>query len=155
MIDTTKESHATDRPAAACEMATAVAPPVSIAFHAVDEADRQHLSSHFWHWSELFDHDPNSRVAQHPEHLFSQLSEDVVLCEASRGDQVVALGILSLKTMTLRQAGGFVPHLGLRGYRLVGNRLLGQADESLTRQMLAACASFTSTCSSLTCSWGS
>ena len=173
MIDRTNESHATDRHAAACGVSTADALPVSIAFHTLEEADHQHLSSHFWRWCELFDRDPDARIAQHPEHLFSQLSEDgarrgspdpaaerrpsvrrsggvgrpapsaeSILCEASRGDQVVALGILALKSMTLRQAGGFGPNMGLRGYRLVGNRLLGQADESLTRQMLAACASF-------------
>ena len=142
MIDRTNKSHATDGHAPAGDVTTAVAPPMSIAFHAIEEADRQHLSSHFWRWTELFDRDPDARIAQHPEHLFSQLSEDVVLCEASHGDQVVALGVLALKSMTLRQAGGFGPNMGLRGYRLVGNRLLGQSDESLTRQMLAACASF-------------
>jgi CelD/BcsL family acetyltransferase involved in cellulose biosynthesis len=141
-IDQTNMSAVTDRHAAAGELSLAVAPPVSITFHAIEEADRQHLSARYWRWCELFDRDPESRVAQHPEHLFSQLSEEVVLCEASRGDQVIALGILALKSMTLRQAGGFVPNIGLRGFRLVGNRLLGQADESLTRQMLAACASF-------------
>ena len=175
MLDRTNESHATDRHAAGCGMTAAVAPQVSIAFHTLEEADRQHVSSHFWRWCELFDRDPDARVAQHPEHLFSQqmndslasgaasaprLSadvkttggltpprspwdvDDVVLCEASRGHEVIALGILASKSMTLRQAGGFGPNMGLRGYRLVGNRLLGQADESLTRQMLAACASF-------------
>lgn len=157
MIDRTNESHATDRRAAAGDVSSAGAAPVSITFHTLEEADRQHLSSHFWRWCELFDRDPDARIAQHPEHLLSQQMnetpprspspsrtrpDDVVLCEASRGHEVIALGILALKSMTLRQAGGFGPNMGLRGYRLVGNRLLGQPDESLTRQMLAACASF-------------
>ncbi|MBC7818784.1 MAG: GNAT family N-acetyltransferase [Planctomycetaceae bacterium] len=140
--DTSDESHATYPAAAACDTSTPVTMPVSIAFHTLEEADRQHLSSHFWRWCELFDRDPNARVAQHPEHLFSQPRVDAVLCEASQGNQVIALGILAAKSMTLRQAGGIGPNMGLRGYRLVGNRLLGQADESLTCQMLAACATF-------------
>lgn len=120
----------------------AVSPTVQLAFHTLEEADCQHLSSHFWRWCELFDRDPDARVAQHPDHLFSQASGDAVLCEASVGNQVVALGILASKSMTLRKAGGFGPNIDLRGYRLVGNRLLGRTDDSLTRQMLAACASF-------------
>ncbi|MFM9965922.1 MAG: GNAT family N-acetyltransferase [Planctomycetaceae bacterium] len=116
--------------------------PVSFAFHTLEEADRQHLSSHFWRWRELFVRDPDARIAQHPEHLFSQPHEEVVLCEASRGNEIVALGILAAKRLTMRQAGGFGPRIGLHGYRLVGNRLLGQADERLTRRMLAECATF-------------
>ncbi len=177
MIDRTNESNTTDEPhAAARDLSAAETRAVSIAFHTLDEADRQHLSSRFWRWSELFDRDPDARIAQHPEHLLSQQMhepqasgaalaprssdvvtsttggltpprsprhcDDVVLCEASRGQEVVALGILAPKSMTLRQAGGFGLNVGLRGYRLVGNRLLGPADESLTREMLAACASF-------------
>ncbi len=174
----TDVSPATNRTAAACDISTQAPRPVSITFHALTEADRQHLSSRFWKWCELFDRDPDARVAQHPDHLLSQLcgvpasgaasaprlsaiventggltpprspvnspspGEDIVLCEATQDNQVIAIGILAAKNMTLRQAGGFGPNLGLRGYRLVGNRLLGQADESLTRQMLAACATF-------------
>lgn len=118
------------------------AEPVEIAFHHVEEADRQHLSSRFWRWCELFDRDPDARIAQHPDHLFVQSHADAVLCEATQGDRLVALGILATKSMSMQQAGGFGPKLNLRGYRLVGNRLLGQADEALNRRMLAACASF-------------
>lgn len=118
------------------------AAPVELAFHAVAEADRQHLSQTYWRWCELFDRDPASRPSQHPDLLFSEVSGNVVLCSASQAGQVLALGILVPKVMTLRQAGGFGLRTSLHGFRLVGNRLLGTADESLTRQMLAACATF-------------
>ncbi len=118
------------------------AAPVELAFHAVVEADRQHLSQTYWRWCELFDRDPASRPSQHPDLLFSEVSGDAVLCSASQAGQVLALGILVPKVMTLRQAGGFGFRASLHGFRLVGNRLLGTADESLMRRMLAACATF-------------
>lgn len=117
-------------------------PIVELAFHTVVEADRQHLSQTYWRWCELFDRDAASRPSQHPDLLFSEVSGNAVLCSASQAGQVLALGILVPKVISLRQAGGFGFRTSLHGLRLVGNRLLGTADESLTRQMLAACATF-------------
>ncbi len=114
---------------------------VELSFHAVTEADRQHLSQTYWRWCELFDRDPASRPSQHPDLLFAELS-DAVLCSASHAGQVLALGILAPKVMSLRRAGGFGFKTSLHGFRLVGNRLLGTADEALTRRMLAACATY-------------
>lgn len=130
--------------------------PIQVAFHWLDEADRQHVSPQYWQWCELFERDPTARVAQHPDHLFAELgattiaddrlddraSSAAVLCRAVAGTQPVALGVLVPKRLSLRQAGGFVPNISLSGYRLAGNRFLGNADEALTRQMLAACANF-------------
>ena len=115
---------------------------VEFAFHVVDEADRQHLSQSYWGWCELFDRDSASRPSQHPELLFAEANDGVVLCSASQVGQVLALGILAPKKMSLRQAGGFGLRASVHGFRLVGNRLLGTADPALTRQMLAACATF-------------
>jgi CelD/BcsL family acetyltransferase involved in cellulose biosynthesis len=123
-------------------IATEPAASVSITFHRIEEIDRQHLSSRYWNWCELFDRDPQALIAQHPEHLLSQSAEDVVLGEVTRDGQVIALAVLAAKSVTLRRAGGFGPNISLRGYRLVGNRLLGVADPPLTRQLLAACAHF-------------
>lgn len=119
----------------------ASAASVELSFHVLDEADRQHLSQTYWRWCELFDRDPGSRPSQHPDLLFAELS-DAVLCSASQAGQVHALGILAPKVMPLNKAGGFGFKGSLHGFRLVGNRLLGTADESLTRRMLAACATF-------------
>ena len=115
---------------------------VELAFHVLDEADRQHLSQNYWRWYELFDRDPASRLSQHPDLLFAESNDNTVLCSASQAGQVIALGILAPKVMTLRKAVGFGPKTLLHGFRLVGNRLLGTADEMLTRRMLAACATF-------------
>lgn len=118
------------------------AAPVDLSFHVLDEADRQHLSQTYWRWCELFDRDPDSRLAQHPDLLFAESSDGVVLCSATQAGQVIALGILAPKVMTVRQAGGVALRTSLKGFRLVGNRLLGTVDEVLTRRMLAACATF-------------
>ncbi len=115
---------------------------VELTFHVVDEADRLHLSQTYWRWCELFDRDLTSRPSQHPDLLFAESIADVVLCQASQAGQVLALGILAPKAMSLRQAGGFSLKTSLHGFRLVGNRLLGNTDEALTRRMLAACATF-------------
>lgn len=116
--------------------------PVELSFHVLVEADRQHLSQTYWQWHELFDRDPASRLSQHPDLLFAESNDDIVLCSATRAGQVIALGILAAKSISLRQAGGFVFQTRLHGFRLVGNRILGTADELLTRRMLAACATY-------------
>lgn len=118
------------------------AAPVELAFHTIDEGDRQHLSQHYWTWCGLFDRDPAARLPQHPDLLFAEANSETVLCSATQAGQVIAMGILAAKRMTLRQAGGFGFQTLLHGFRLVGNRLLGTADETLTRRMLAACATF-------------
>lgn len=118
------------------------AAPVELSFHVIDEADRQHLSPTYWRWCELFDHDPASRLPQHPDLLFAESSGEIVLCSATRSGQVIALGILAAKSIGLRQAGGFGFQTRLHGFRLVGNRVLGADDEALTRQMLTACATY-------------
>lgn len=118
------------------------APSVELSFRVLDEADRQHLSQTYWRWCELFDLDPDARLTQHPDLLFAEQSNGVVLCSAAQAGQIVALGILAPKIMPMRRAGGFAFNTLVHGFRLVGNRLLGSADETLTRRMLAACAKF-------------
>ena len=118
------------------------AAPIELSFHVVEEADRQHLSQTYWRWCELFDRDSASRLPQHPDLLFAESSSEVVLCMATRAGQVIALGILAAKSIGLRQAGGFGFKTRLHGFRLVGNRVLGTADELLTKQVLAACATY-------------
>ena len=120
----------------------AVVAPIELAFHRVEEADRLHLSPMYWCWCKLFDRDPVSRLSQHPDLLFAESNNEVVLCSATRAGQVVALGVLAAKSIGLRQAGGFGFRTRLHGFRLVGNRILGTDDELLTRRMLAACATY-------------
>ncbi len=120
---------------------------VTIAFHPLDDADRQHLTAHYWRWCELLDRDTAARISQHPEYLFAETQDlpsdrPLMLCEATRNGQLIALGVLAPKSMSLRQAGGFGPVRDIQGYRLCGNRLLGNPDDDLQRQMLAACATF-------------
>ena len=116
--------------------------PVELSFHVIEVADRQHLSQIYWRWSELFERDPASRLSQHPDLLFAESNAEVVLCLARQAGQVVALGILAAKSIRMRQAGGFGFKTRLHGLRLVGNRMLGTADELLTKQLLAACATY-------------
>src|SRR5712691_9605627 len=133
---------------------TAVNSNVTIEFHSLDVADRQHLSAHYWRWCELFDRDPAARISQHPDYLFAEVTDceergalakpalPPVLCKASQGGQVIALGILVPKLMTMRQAGGFGSRKTFAGFWLAGNRLLGSPQDELQRRMLAACATF-------------
>ena len=116
--------------------------PVELSFHVIEVADRQHLSQIYWRWFELFERDPASRLSQHPDLLFAESNAEVVLCLARQAGQVVALGILAAKSIRMRQAGGFGFKTRLHGLRLVGNRMLGTADELLTKQLLAACATY-------------
>ncbi len=138
---------------------------VTIAFHLIDDADRWHLSAHYWRWCELLDRDTSACISQHPDYAFAATHTEsrrsdsrsdplddsdelairptgLVLCEATRNDQLVALGVLAPKSMSWRQAGGFGPARDIHGYRLCGNRLLGNPGDELQRQMLAACATF-------------
>ena len=118
------------------------AAPIELSFQTVDAADQQHVSSTYWRWCELFERDPHSRLSQHPDLLFAELKDNAVLCSATQAGRVIALGILAPKVLSVRQAGGFGLRTSLRGYRLVGHRMLGTADETLTRRMLDACVKF-------------
>ncbi len=128
--------------------------PITIDLHPLDVADRVSFSARKRRWTELFDCDPAARISQHPEHVLAELtqfaaessagpmSSPLVLCEASQGGQLVALGILVAKRMTTRQAGGFGLRKEFAGYRLAGNRFLGNVGDGLRQRMLAACATF-------------
>ncbi len=119
-----------------------------ITFHPLDDSVRRHLSTRYWRWLELFEHDPAARLSQHPDYIFTEFSPQavehnpIVLCEATRGNELVALGVLVPKSMTWRQAGGFGLRKQLSGYRLAGNRFLGKGDFDLLHRLLGACEDF-------------
>ena len=141
---------------------------VAIRFRTLGVAEQQHLSADYWRWLDLFQRDPDARITQHPDYLFAEVTSCVthtgldllktnaapkaahplVLCEACRGEQLVALGVLVPKLMTTRQAGGFGWSKTFAGYRLAGNRFLSRPtgdrieSDDLQRQMLSACATF-------------
>lgn len=136
---------------------------VSIHFQTLGVVEQQHLSADYWRWLELFQHDPEARITQHPDYLFAEVTDcldmprndasrtksrapktahPLVLCQASHGQQLVALGVLVPKLMTTRQAGGFGLRKTFEGYRLAGNRFLGAPSTELQRQMLSACTTF-------------
>ena len=136
---------------------------VSIRFQTLSVVEQQHLSADYWRWLELFQNDPEARITQHPDYLFaevtacldrprndsprtnsraSQTAQPLVVCRATQGQQLVALGVLVPKLMTTRQAGGFGLRKTFEGYRLAGNRFLGIPNTELQREMLSACMTF-------------
>ncbi len=141
----------------------------TIRFHSLGVAEQQHLSVDYWRWLDLFQRDPEARITQHPDYLFAEVmsclkrpaldllktktgvakrAHPLVLCEATCGEQLIAIGVLVPKLMTTRQAGGFGWNKTFAGYRLAGNRFLGSPNtertinSELQRQMLSACATF-------------
>lgn len=142
---------------------------VAIRFRTLSVDEQQHLSANYWRWLDLFHRDPDARITQHPDYLFAEVTScdehkqqcsfdksatplkaarPIVLCEATSGDRLIAVGVLVPKLMTTRQAGGFGWNTKFEGYRLAGNRFLGprNGEQSVTndlqRQLLSACATF-------------
>lgn len=120
---------------------------LTIELQTFDQAAQQHLSSPYWAWHDLFERDPSARISQHPDHVLAELtaaetSRPIVLCQAVQGDQWQGLGILVPKTMTSRQAGAWGVSVPLAGYRLAGNRFLGNLDGETQRLLLQGCLDF-------------
>ena len=122
------------------------APPVSVSTHNIDEAFFTRVSSEYQAWRGLFDSDPAAQISQHPDFLLTELryAEEVhprppVFVTCHRGENTRCAAILIPKSI-----GGekkFGPAWNLKGYRLSGNRLLGEATAEEQQQLLNEVAS--------------
>lgn len=118
----------------------------SVSTHNIDEAFFTRISREFQSWQQLFDNDPVARIAQHPEFVLTELrhADEVhprppVFVRCDRGDKTVGAAILIPKSI-----GGekrFGPAWNLKGYRLAGNRLLGEAAPEEKQTLLNEVAS--------------
>lgn len=99
-------------------------------------------------WNRAFARDEHARIDQHPDFVLQQMA---TLAEAGddspswlirgtfdEGGEVLA--VLLPKQIPLKRAGGYGFSTRLRGYRLVGNRLLGQTDDPRADEVVAAIA---------------
>ncbi len=99
-------------------------------------------------WMRAFAADSRARIDQHPEFVLQQMDELAQAGDDShswivRGtfdDGGEVLAVLLPKQIPLKRVGGYGFSTRLRGYRLVGNRLLGQTDDPRADEVVAAVA---------------
>lgn len=114
---------------------------LSVSPHEIDDVFFNRVSSEFQAWQKLFDADPDSRITQHPELVLTELrfAQEVhprraTFVKCDRDGETAAAAILVPKSI-----GGekkFGPAWNLKGYRLAGNRFLGEAPEEEQQALL-------------------
>lgn len=107
--------------------------PLTINIQQIDESFYQHVSAEYWAWRAVFEQDPEARINQHPDFVLTELSfsRETAHCPPTlitcrRGSRTVGAAILVPKSIAGEKKFG--PAWDLRGYRLAGNRLLGDSD---------------------------
>ncbi|MFP6763756.1 MAG: GNAT family N-acetyltransferase [Planctomycetaceae bacterium] len=115
---------------------------LTVTSQTLDETSFTRFSTEFQTWQTLFEQDPHARITQHPELLLTELrhlaksqSRRMVFIQCCSDSETLALAILIPKSV-----GGnrkFWPAWRLNGYRLLGNRFLGNPTEHDQNQILA------------------
>lgn len=115
--------------------------PLTVSSHELDESFHTHIAEGYWKWRELFQHDPQARIEQHPDFVLAELKfaqrlshRPAFVSFAHVGREVVAAAILVPKSFGDGKKYG--PSWKLRGYRLAGNQLLGSHDAALLEALL-------------------
>jgi hypothetical protein len=116
---------------------------LTVGIHTIDESFHRHFASDYWGWRAVFENDPDARITQHPDLVLTELSfsreaehHPPTLITCTEQSKVVGAAILVQKSI-----GGekkFGPAWDLKGYRLAGNRLLGNSDARVQKQLLEA-----------------
>ena len=95
----------------------------------IDEATQKHTSELYWRWRKIFEHDQSARIIEHPDYVLADVdateNRSGHLCFCSQGENDIAAAVLMPKTIDTRNAGGIGISWKLHGYRLVGDRILG------------------------------
>lgn len=109
---------------------------LQVCFYALQSANRDSLQEVYQDWLELFEHDPDADLKQHPDyfqHLQSQLQASfpdrpgyLLLCRQEGAP--VAAGICYPKDMSTKTLRGIGPARLLQGYYLCGNGFLLQEE---------------------------
>ena len=118
---------------------------LTVTVQTIDVQKFTRLSKEFQTWQKLFERDPCADILQHPELVLTELrylsecpSTLPMFIQCDHGTETVAVAILVPKS-----TGGekkFGPMWNLHGYRLAGNRLLGNPAAEEQRQLLKAVA---------------
>jgi hypothetical protein len=116
-------------------------PSLTVSAHSIDESFHQHIAADYWAWRAVFENDRNAKINQHPNFILTELSfsrkaqhrpPTLITCQEQR--KTVGAAVLVPKSI-----GGekrFGPAWDLKGYRLAGNRLLGNSDVRIQNRLL-------------------
>ncbi len=112
------------------ELSTADTQSVSVSVVPIDESFFVHVAPDYWQWRELCEHDPDSRVMQHPDFVLAELQHEpasqrcpAVLVKCHTDTSLLAVAVLLPKTTAGEKRFGL--GWNLQGYRLAGSRVLG------------------------------
>lgn len=118
-------------------------PGFTTTVHEIDESFFAHVAGEYWAWRELVEHDDNAVVTQHPDVVLTELKfsrepqhRPPCLITCLQGDQRVAAAVLVPKSIAGEKRFG--PAWNLQGFRLAGNRVIGDASPETQQAVLAA-----------------
>ncbi len=120
-----------------------------VEFCELDTSVCEHASELYWDWLRFFENDSGAKISQHPDHIIAELTSSEiersrpafsVMCRSE--SECIGLGILMPKTIGSREIAKTVPSWNLNGYRLAGNRFLGNGDDRVTQLLLEETADF-------------
>jgi CelD/BcsL family acetyltransferase involved in cellulose biosynthesis len=115
--------------------------PLLVSVHSIDESFHRHVAANYWAWRAVFENDHNARISQHPEFVLTELSfsrealhhpPTLITCQ-ERGKTV---GAAVLVPKSIGGEKKFGPAWNLKGYRLAGNRLIGNSDARIQNHLL-------------------
>ncbi len=120
----------------------------TIRIQQLDDAIVNHSFRYYWDWLQLFECDPGAMISQHPDYVVEDAGDflnssnwPVSLIQSYAGDRLTGMAVLIPKDSPTRENGGIGPDWRVRGYRLAGNRLLGDLDEVTRHALLDAALS--------------
>jgi len=123
---------------------------LSIEVCALNTSFRDRHSQSYQTWNQLFEHDPQSHIQQHPDHVSAEVgqlpdgaSRPLIMVTARREETVVGIAILIPKSESIRHFSQLIPAMSFSGYRMAGSRILGVHDDEVARAILQACLAST------------
>lgn len=113
------------------------------AVHEIDESFFAHVSGEYWAWRELVERDDKAAINQHPDVALTDLRFSrepqhrmPVLITCQRSGKRVAAAVLVPKSIAGEKRFG--PAWNLQGFRLAGNRIIGDQSPETQQAVLAA-----------------
>jgi hypothetical protein len=114
---------------------------LTVGIHAIDESFHRHFAADYWAWHAVFDSDNNAKIAQHPDLVLTELSfsreaehHPATLITCQEKSKTVGAAVLVPKSIAGEKKFG--PAWDLRGYRLAGNRLIGNSDARIQNRLM-------------------
>ena len=113
------------------------------AAHEIDESFFAHVSGEYWAWRELVERDDAAVITQHPDVVLTDLRfsrepqhRSPVLVTCQRGGPRIAAAVLVPKSIAGEKRFG--PAWNLQGFRLAGNRIIGDQSPESQQAVLSA-----------------